>query len=263
MIALLSFLRSDSRLDGLVKMLKRRLLRAWVWGWLIWVEVSARVVSLSWVRVVVPWMKLLLHMVFMVHRLLELLDCVDQTHVLFTWDDNCTGRITMVRLNQLSDRKLSILDRATATIWASWLNRMVKITCIHSSFCPCDMTWSGFILRIVYTLRWRVILILWWGTWVDLWMVGISLGNRIIVWGVLRWVVVRLACVKRMASVVPIIILSKLLWALVHRIWNELSVWIWDRTWGVLSMIRMVFSLVTLVTLRLLTRKRWVHFITI
>ena len=261
-VALLSFLRSNSRFNGLVKMLERRLLRAWVRGRLVWVEVSARV-RLSRVRMVIPWVILLLHMIFVVHCLLELLDRVDQAHVLLTWDDNCARRIAMVRLNQLSDRKLSILDRATAAARASWLNWMVKITGIYGSFCPCDMTWSGLVLRTVYTLRRRVELVMWWGTLIDLRMMWISLRNRIIVWRVLRWVIVSLTRMMWMAPVVPIIILSKLLWALVHRIWNELSVWIWDRTWRVLSMIRMVFSLVTLVTLRLLTRKRWVHFIII
>ena len=140
MVALLSFLRSNSRLDGLVKMLKGRLLRAWVRWRLVWVEVSTRVVRLSWVRVVVTWVILLLHMVFVVNGLLKLLDRVDKTHVLLTRDDNCTGRITMVRLNQLSDRKLCILDRTTTAAWASWLNRVVKITCVHGGFCPCDMT---------------------------------------------------------------------------------------------------------------------------
>ena len=103
-------------------MLEGRLLRAWVRWWLVWVEVSTRVVRLSWVWVVVTRVILLLHMVFVVNGLLQLLYRVYQTHVLLTRDDNCTRRIAMVRLNQLSDRKLSILDRTTATAWSPWLN---------------------------------------------------------------------------------------------------------------------------------------------
>ena len=58
----------------------------------------AGVVSLSWVVVGVSHLVLILHVVFMVHSLLKLLDRVDQAHVLFPRNHNSTWVVTVVRL---------------------------------------------------------------------------------------------------------------------------------------------------------------------
>ena len=79
----------------------------------------------------------------------------------------------------------------------------------------------------MHTCRWRVEPIQWrLLTWLVM-LLWVRLRDPIEV-GVIRMLVL-LLWMPGWTAIVPVIILSKLLRALVHLVWNELSVWILDR----------------------------------
>jgi hypothetical protein len=166
----MAFLRT--RFKRLVQLIKRRVLGTWVWRRLVVIPARTWVVWLWIIHLrAVRWHVINRHVAFMLNRycLLQLINSMNQIHVLFSWDNN-SSRILSVLWVHGTCGKFRVFDRTARASVISWPSYGVIKVGLHGGLRLSDKAASRLILRgdcVAWRLKipcgWRLywLLVLW------------------------------------------------------------------------------------------------------